>query len=90
LKSGIEPGELVRDPPAAEDAAMLLLALMRRGEDIVDRLLGENENRWQSMSPRDRRTVELVARDVAARMLGQPAQRLEDGHARELRDLFGL
>jgi hypothetical protein len=36
---------------------------------IVDRLLRKNEPHWESLSGADRRTVELVARTVASRLV---------------------
>jgi glutamyl-tRNA reductase len=51
-------------------------ALRRRGDDTVSRLLRENEYRWRSLSAGDRRRVESLARDVAARLLEEPARRL--------------
>jgi glutamyl-tRNA reductase len=68
-------------------------ALRRRGEDIVERVLSENEGRWDGLSERDRARVEAVARAVMQRLLHEPTIRLrESGHARValVRELFGL
>jgi hypothetical protein len=50
------------------------------GDQVVDRLLRENQNRWHSLGPADRLVVEQVAREVAARLLEEPARRLDAGH----------
>jgi hypothetical protein len=51
-------------------------ALRRCGDDTVSRLLRENESHWRSLSAGDRLRVESLARDVAARLLDEPARRL--------------
>lgn len=58
------------------DAAATLEGLHRRAEDIVDILLRKNAPHWQSLSEADRRTVELLARTIASRLLDRPARRL--------------
>ena len=74
-----------------------LAALRSRGDDVVDRLLAENEGRWESLSPADRERVELLARAAVNRLLHEPTLRVrqmdtEHRHARLqlLRELFGL
>jgi hypothetical protein len=52
----------------------------------VDRLLRENENRWHSLDAADRLVVEQLAREVAARLLEEPARRMDA--ARPPADLF--
>src|SRR5215210_1212516 len=46
-----------------------LAALRTRGDEVVDRLLAENEGRWESLSPADRDRVELLARAAVNRLL---------------------
>jgi hypothetical protein len=63
------------------------------GEEVVDRLLRENENRWRSLEPADRVLVERVARDVASRLLAEPERRVQHApaaQAQALADLFAL
>jgi glutamyl-tRNA reductase len=79
------------------DAEETLAALRRRGDATVDRLLRENESRWQSMSDADRRTAELLARTVASRLFDLPARRLateppaeREAHAAALSNLFAV
>jgi glutamyl-tRNA reductase len=72
-------------------------ALRARAEEIVERLLKENENKWESASTRDRERVDALARAVANRLLHDPTVRMKElrddrVHARMalVRDLFGL
>jgi glutamyl-tRNA reductase len=72
-------------------------ALREHGNALVDRVLGENEGRWESASERDLERVELIARAVCKRLLHGPTMRLREidgphGHAslQLARELFGL
>jgi glutamyl-tRNA reductase len=72
-------------------------ALRARGDQVVDQLLAENESRWESLSERDRKRVEALARAVANRLLHEPTlhvKSLDAGHRHArlqiLRELFGL
>jgi glutamyl-tRNA reductase len=72
-------------------------ALRSHGETVVQRLLAENEGRWEALTPRDRERVETLARAAVSRLLHEPTLRVkqagpEQRHARLalLRDLFGL
>src|ERR687896_316909 len=72
-------------------------ALRARGDEVVDQLLAENESRWESLSERDRKRVEVLARAVANRLLHEPTlhvKSLDAGHRHArlqiLRELFGL
>ena len=58
------------------DAEATLAALRERGDETVDRLLRENDPHWRSLSEADRRTVEVLARAIASRLLDRPAGRL--------------
>jgi hypothetical protein len=74
------------------DAEATLAALRARGDQTVDRLLRENEPHWRSLSEADRRTVELLARTIASRLLDGPGRRLaaEPAHVDTLSQLFAL
>jgi glutamyl-tRNA reductase len=76
------------------DVVPTVAALRRHGEEIVDGLLTENANRWESLSERDRERVEALARAVAQRLLHEPTLRMKaaGGHGRLqlIRELFGL
>jgi glutamyl-tRNA reductase len=72
-------------------------ALRAHADDIVAQVLAENEGRWDTLSERDRKRVEALARAVANRLLHEPTLRVKGldashRHARLqlLRDLFGL
>ena len=79
------------------EALPTVAALRHHGADIVERVLAENEGKWESMSDRDRERVEAVARAVMSRLLHEPTLRMKhtgEGrtHARMqlARELFGL
>jgi glutamyl-tRNA reductase len=72
-------------------------ALRAHADDIVARVLAENDGRWEALSDRDRKRVEALARAVANRLLHEPTLRVKGldashRHARLqlLRELFGL
>ena len=72
-------------------------ALRAHADDIVAQVLAENEGRWDSLSERDRKRVEALARAIAKRLLHEPTARVKGleasrRHARLqlLRELFGL
>jgi glutamyl-tRNA reductase len=72
-------------------------ALRAHADDIVAQVLAENEGRWDSLSERDRKRVEALARAIAKRLLHEPTIRVKGleasrRHARLqlLRELFGL
>jgi glutamyl-tRNA reductase len=79
------------------DATATISALRRRGDEVVERLLRENEARWESISNADSERLEALAQEVASRLLHEPAARLETArgdssfqYVRALRELFGL
>ena len=59
------------------DVVPTVAALRRHGEEIVDGLLAENANRWESLSEKDRERVEALARAVAQRLLHEPTLRMK-------------
>jgi glutamyl-tRNA reductase len=72
-------------------------ALRAHADEIVAQVLAENEGRWETLSERDRKRVEALARAVAKRLLHEPTVRVKGldasrRHARLqlLRELFGL
>jgi glutamyl-tRNA reductase len=79
------------------DALPTVTALREHGNDIVEQVLAENAQRWESASPRDLARVEAIARAVMTRLLHEPTIRLRSlggdrGHAslEVVRELFGL
>jgi glutamyl-tRNA reductase len=83
---------------AALEVVPTITALRGRGEEVVRRVLAENENRWEGLSEADRARVEAMAKAVASRLLHEPTVRMrrsagdEDAyaHVSALRELFGL
>jgi glutamyl-tRNA reductase len=74
-----------------------LRALRARGDAVVERLLAENEGRWEALTDRDRERVETLARAAVSRLLHEPTVRVkglepDQRHARLqlLRELFDL
>lgn len=81
----------------SNDPRLTISALQRRGHEVVDHLLAANESHWESPSEADRDRVEALVHSVAARLLEEPASRLETSRGeasfeydRALRELFGL
>ncbi|MGH2962489.1 MAG: glutamyl-tRNA reductase, partial [Solirubrobacterales bacterium] len=73
-------------------------ALRRRADDVVERVLSENESRWESLSAADRDRMRVMARAIANRLLHEPTVRLKRStddeaaypYVHALRELFGL
>jgi glutamyl-tRNA reductase len=86
------------DWTASLDVVPTIAALRQRGEQIVERVLRENEPRWQSLGEPDRARVALLARAVVNRLLHEPTLRMKGAaerggsyvHLQALRELFGL
>jgi glutamyl-tRNA reductase len=81
------------------DVRPTIRALRSQGDTIVEQVLAENSERWESLSARDRARVEALARAVMQRALHEPTLRLKaladdhaSGHGRLqiARELFGL
>ncbi|MGE5407002.1 MAG: glutamyl-tRNA reductase, partial [Syntrophothermus sp.] len=83
---------------AALEVTPTIAALRARGDEVVRRVLAENESRWESLGEADRRRMQAMARAVASRLLHEPTVRMrrsagdEDAYAQvaALRELFGL
>jgi glutamyl-tRNA reductase len=83
---------------AALDLVPTIAALRERGDEVVRRVLAENENRWREMNEADRARLEAMAKAIASRLLHEPTLRLrrsagdEDAYlyVSALRELFGL
>jgi glutamyl-tRNA reductase len=76
---------------------LTISALGRRADQIVEGLLRENQARWESPSKTDRARLESMAREVASRLLHEPAVRLANAsgetsfhYESALRELFRL
>ncbi len=72
-------------------------ALRGHAEEILEQVLAENENKWESASSRDLERVDAVARAIVNRLLHDPTLKMKElrddrVHARMalVRELFGL
>jgi glutamyl-tRNA reductase len=73
-------------------------ALRKRADEVVERVLAENESRWERLSDADRERLRMMARAIASRLLHEPTVRIkrsaEDetayAYVHALRELFGL
>jgi glutamyl-tRNA reductase len=98
--TGILDSELVRFERwlASQEVMPTVTALRERADEIVSRVLAENETRWESLSAADRERVEMLARAIASRLLHEPTVRIKGAADRDdvylqvsaLRELFGL
>jgi len=73
-------------------------ALREHGDEVVRRVLAENEGRWESLSDADRERVKKMAEAIASRLLHEPTLRIRRSACSgesyyfisALRELFGL
>jgi glutamyl-tRNA reductase len=73
-------------------------ALRQRADEVVARVLSENDPRWEAMSQADRERLRMMARAIANRLLHEPTLRLKRAaddeaaypYVHALRELFGL
>jgi glutamyl-tRNA reductase len=73
-------------------------ALRERADEVVRRVLAENEGRGEELGEADRERLEAMARALASRLLHEPTLRMkrsagsDDAYAyvSALRELFGL
>jgi glutamyl-tRNA reductase len=83
---------------ASLEVVPTITALRERGDEVVRRVLAENENRWENLGEADRARMELMAKAIASRILHEPTRRIRRaaGHddayqyVSALRELFGL
>ncbi len=82
----------------SQDVEPTVAALRARADEIVSRVLVENEQRWESLSDADRARMSAMARAIAGRLLHEPTLRLKRSSGEDdsylyvsaLRELFGL
>ncbi|MDX6582690.1 MAG: glutamyl-tRNA reductase [Solirubrobacterales bacterium] len=82
----------------AQDVTPTIVALRERADEIVARVLEENEQRWEGMTEADRERLQVAARAIASRLLHEPTLRLKRDADEDnvyakvavLRELFGL
>jgi glutamyl-tRNA reductase len=83
---------------AALEVVPTITALRERGDEVVRRVMAENENRWESLGGADRARMEAMAKAIASRLLHEPTVRMRRAAGDEeaynyvsaLRELFGL
>jgi glutamyl-tRNA reductase len=83
---------------AALEVVPTISALRARGDEIVRRVMAENENRWQDLGEVDRERMEAMAKAIASRLLHEPTVRMRRAAGNDdaytyvsaLRELFGL
>ncbi len=97
---GILDSELARFESwlGSQEVMPTVAALRERADEIVAKVLSENESRWEGVTDADRERVALMARAIASRLLHEPTVRIKGLADREdsyvyvsvLRELFGL
>jgi glutamyl-tRNA reductase len=83
---------------AALEVAPTIGALRERADEVVRRVLAENEGRWESISEADRERLAAMAKAIASRLLHEPTLRMKRAaggdeaylYVSALRELFGL
>jgi len=83
---------------ASLEVVPTVASLRERADEIVRRVLAENEQRWESLSETDRERLALMARAIASRLLHEPTLRMKRAagsddaylYVNALRELFGL
>jgi glutamyl-tRNA reductase len=73
-------------------------ALRERADEVVRRVLAENEGRWEELSEADRERLSVMAKAIASRLLHEPTLRMKRSagsdeaylYVSALRELFGL
>jgi glutamyl-tRNA reductase len=83
---------------AALEVVPTIGALRERADEVVRRVLAENEGRWESLSEADRERLAMMAKAIASRLLHEPTLRMKRSagsdeaylYVSALRELFGL
>jgi glutamyl-tRNA reductase len=83
---------------ASLEAVPTIAALRERADEVVRRVLAENEGRWESLSEADCERLGAMARAIASRLLHEPTLRMKRSaggddaylYVSALRELFGL
>ena len=83
---------------ASLEVVPTVAALRARADEIVERVLVENDSRWESLSEADRARVREMASSIAGRLLHEPTLRMKRAAGTEdaylyisaLRELFAL
>ena len=83
---------------ASLEVVPTISAMRERADEVVRRVLAENEGRWESLSDADRERLSAMAKAIASRLLHEPTLRMKRSagsdeayvYVSALRDLFGL
>jgi glutamyl-tRNA reductase len=83
---------------ASLEVVPTISALRERGDEVVRRVLAENDGRWESLSDADRERLQAMAKAIASRLLHDPTLKMKRSAGSEeaylyvsaLRELFGL
>jgi glutamyl-tRNA reductase len=83
---------------ASLEVVPTIAAMRERGDEVVRRVLAENENRWENLTDADRARMELMANAIASRILHEPTRRIKRAagsdeayqYVSAMRELFGL
>jgi glutamyl-tRNA reductase len=83
---------------ASLEVVPTISALRERADEIVRRVLAENEERWEDLSEADRERLNAMAKAIASRLLHEPTLRMKRSagsdeayfYVSALRELFGL
>jgi len=83
---------------ASLEVVPTIASLRERADDVVRRVLDENENRWENVSDADRERLSTMANAIVSRLLHEPTLRMKRSagsndaylYVSALRELFGL
>jgi glutamyl-tRNA reductase len=83
---------------ASLEVVPTISALRERADEVVRRVLAENEGRWEELSEGDRERLSVMAKAIASRLLHEPTLRMKRSagsdeaylYVSALRELFGL
>ncbi len=83
---------------ASLEVVPTIAALRERADEIVRRVLAENEGRWESLGEADQERLTAMAKAIASRLLHDPTLRMKRSagsdeaylYVSALRELFGL
>ena len=83
---------------ASLEVVPTIAALRERADEVVRRVLAENDGRWEELSQADRERLTVMAKAIASRLLHEPTLRMKRSAGKDeaylyvsaLRDLFGL
>jgi glutamyl-tRNA reductase len=83
---------------ASLEVVPTIAALRESGDEVVRRVLAENDTRWESLGDADRERLEAMAKAIASRLLHEPTLRMRRSagsddayfYVSAMRELFGL